>query len=197
MKSNQKCRVCDAKLNEANWHPSQRKRNERICKECTIKKGRQWRKINPEKAKAIATRQRRKRGVRPFDKNRKCPVFLGVHVAERVLSHVFIDVERMPILNPGYDFVCNKGKRIDVKSSCICKDGRWHFNIYHNPIADYFLCLAFDNREHLTPLHAWLLPGIKFNHLIGTSIRPSTVGKWDAYRLDLTKINTCCDAIRG
>jgi hypothetical protein len=75
------------------------------------------------------------------------------------------------------------------------KDGAWLFTINHNTTADYFL--AFDNRKDLNPLHVWLLPGIVFSHLASTGIRPSTIDKWDAYQQDISKINTCCDTIRG
>jgi hypothetical protein len=44
----------------------------------------------------------------------------------------------------------------------------------------------------LTPIHVWLLPGNEFNHLIDAAIRPSTIPKWDAYRLDISKISECC-----
>lgn len=124
-------------------------------------------------------------------------MFLGVHIAERVLSYVFKDVEVMPYGNPGYDFTCNKGKLIDAKSSCIRKDGSWMFSIRRNIVADFFICLAFDNRKDLTPLHAWMIPGNKLNHLKTTSISQSTIHKWDEYRLDLSKISACCDEIRG
>ena len=108
----------------------------------------------------------------------------------------------MPYGNPGYDFICNHGKKIDVKSSCALKDTRWNsatswaFHINHNTTADYFLCLAFDNREDLNPLHAWLLPGSKFNNFSKVQISLSTIHKWDAYALDISKISDCCDAMR-
>ena len=89
------------------------------------------------------------------------------------------------------------------QNSRICKECNrewnsisWAFNIGRNTTADYFLCLAFDNREDLNPLHAWLIPGSKINHLTGTSISPSTLHKWDAYALDTSKIGDCCDAMR-
>ena len=131
-----------------------------------------------------------------YIKNRECPQFLGVHIAERVLSRVFKDVEWMPQGNRGFDIICNHGKRIDVKSSCTQKNGGWHFNINQNKIADFFLCLAFDNREDLTPLHAWMIPGSAVNHIVATSIRPSTIHKWDAYMIDTSKISACCDEMR-
>ena len=109
----------------------------------------------------------------------------------------------MPMNNQGYDIICNHGKLIDIKSSCILfrivdgiKYSRWMFTINHNTTADYFLCLAFDNREALKPLHAWLIPGSKINHLKNTSVSPSTINKWDEYALDISKISDCCDAMR-
>jgi hypothetical protein len=218
--------VCGAKLNDDNWHASRRKRGDYICKGCRREQdkqrrrskpeasrqwrqanpgyrskpeaSRQWRQANPEKSKASYTKSKRDQGVRPFNENKECSQFLGVYVAERVLSYVFKDVERMPMNNPGFDFVCNHGKMIDVKSACLSgtKYPCWHFRIRRNTTADYFLCLAFDNREELTPLHVWLIPGSKLSYLTATSISPSTIHKWDTYRLDISKINDCCVTMR-
>lgn len=193
-KSNPTCRRCGVELNDENWQPAGRKNRNYICKECRREQRCRWRAENPEKSKAINTKASRKRGARPHNENKECSQFLGCHVAERVLSHVFKDVKRMPILNPGFDFICSHGKKIDVKSACLSrtKYPRWGFHIDRNIIADYFLCVAFDNRENLTPIHVWLLPGNEFNHLIDAAIRPSTIPKWDAYRLDISKISECC-----
>ncbi len=69
--------------------------------------------------------------------NRECSSFLGCHIAEQVLSKTFKDVEIMPPSNPGYDFICNKGKKIDVKSSCLRyknpKHKSWMFVISELP----------------------------------------------------------------
>jgi len=91
--------------------------------------------------------------------NKKCPMFLGCHVAERVLSHVFKNVERMKSGNKGYDFICNKGFKIDVKSACLNKRNKYCFIINRNKIADYFLLIGFDNRNDLNPQHIWLIKG--------------------------------------
>lgn len=195
MKANPRCRICGVALDGSNWNPSQQKKTY-ICKGCHSAGLRSWRKANPEQEKANHTRNNRNHGHRPFDKNKECSSFLGVHVAERMLSHVFKDVKRMPYGHPGYDVICNRNKKIDIKSACQRKKGTWEFHIKHNTIADFFLCLAFDNREDLNPLHAWLIPGSKLNHLEVASIRPSKIYRWDAYRLDLSKISTCCDAMR-
>lgn len=207
-----KCRVCGAELTEENWYPSHRKKNSLLCKGCDHERVRLWKEANPEKVKATAsawkeknpgrrkaiwTRHSRKQGHQPFNENKRCGLYFGVHIAERVLSHVFKNIERMPMNNPGYDMICNTDKKIDIKSSCTRKrDGNWSFGINHNTIADYFLCLAFDNREDLNPLHIWLIPGSKINHLTIATINPSTIHKWDEYRLNISKISDCCDAMR-
>ena len=197
MKVNPICRICGVELNDENWYPSCQKRYQHICKSCDNERKRQWAKANPEKVKVIQIRSRRKQGMHPFNKNKKCSLYLGVHIAEQILSQAFKNVQRMPYGNPGFDFICNKGYMVDVKGSCLNKDGAWCFNIRHNITADYFLCLAFDNREDLNPLHAWLIPGSKLNHLIKTTIRLGTIYKWDDYRLDVTKVAMCCDAMRS
>ena len=195
-KANPVCRDCGAELTGENWFPSYREGNNRICKRCVNIKCKQWKKANPEKAKAQWIRFQRKHGQRSMSENKECSYYLGVHVAERVLARTFKNVKRMPILNPGYDFICNKGYTVDVKGACLNKKGSWSFNIRRNTIADYFLCLAFNNRRDLNPIHAWLLPGSTFNHLIGIAISPSTIHKWDAYRLDISKINECCNILK-
>lgn len=197
MNTNPICRACGVELNDDNWTPSRQINKQYICTPCENKRALMWRRANPEKAKAIGIRQIRKRGALPFGENKGCALYLGIHVAERVLSRVFKDVVAMPISNPGYDFVCGRGKRIDVKSSCIRKCGKqWSFRVNRNTIADYFLLLAFDNRTNLTPLHMWLIPGNKINHLVIPSISKSTLHKWDDYRLSISKVIACCDTLR-
>lgn len=98
--------------------------------------------------------------------NKKCPMFLGCHVAERVLSYVFKDVERMPLNNKGFDFICNKGFKVDVKSAC-SNNNTYQFSILCNKIADYFLLIGFDSRDSLNPQHMWLIKSdelIRYGH---------------------------------
>lgn len=132
--------------------------------------------------------------------NRSCALYLGVHVAERVLSKVYKDVIKMRNGNPGYDFVCNKGHKIDVKSACARKDrNAWIFNIKKNRIADYFLCLAFDDRESLNPERIWLIPSNKVKHLTGFQVTRSRVDKFQEYELTdkIEQVISCCNALRG
>lgn len=191
------CNKCGAELNGDNWHPSLRKHRNYICKKCHFKCVALWRKANPDKVKIYDTKHHRKAGQHPMNENKQCASFLGVHVAEQVLVGVFKNVQRMPYGNPGYDFRCRYGYLVDVKSSCLYKDNRWGFNISYNTIADYFLCLAFDNRENLTPLHIWLLPGILVNKQNTAGICPNTVQKWIEYELDISKVSECCDVLKG
>ena len=129
--------------------------------------------------------------------NRDSATFLGVHVAEFILSKVFKNVEIMPPCNPGYDFICTRGMKIDVKSSCLSKMNTWQFHIDHNTTADYFLCIAFDTREDLNPLHLWLIPGEQINHQSKISVSPNTASKLYEYKLDINKTITCCAAMKS
>lgn len=145
--------------------------------------------------------------VRPMSENRDSPSFLGIYVAERVLSNVFKNVVKMRYGNPGFDFVCGKGFKIDVKSACLIpRHGRrkddiyhaWSFTINKNQIADYFLCIAFDDRKNLNPAHVWLFPG----HLINTKYNiqiasgPGWVARWSDYEHPIEQVIACCDHLK-
>lgn len=192
------CRKCGDVLTDDNWNPSHKRQPNYICKYCSRKQSKLWIQANPEKVRVSHERANRKLGIRSFKKNRECTMFLGVHVAERVLAHIFKNVHRMPYGNPGFDFRCGEGYLIDVKCSCLRKTGDyWMFNINRNPVADYFLCLAFDNREYLNPMHIWLIPGNEINTLVGLSLSISTLHKWDKYSLNVSKVARCCDTLKG
>lgn len=173
------CRVCNSELTHTNWGASAKKQNNRICVEC---------------ARRYA---QHRSGHTPLGVNKECPLYLGVYVAERVLSMVFKDVHRMPMNNPGYDFICNRGKKIDVKSSCKNKRGNWTFSIAHNIFTDYFLCLAFDNRDNLTPLNMWLIPGAEVSNKSVISIRDISKNKWMAYQSSIDNVVACCEEIQS
>ena len=169
-----------------------------ICRSCRQKYDREYNRKHHEHRRNWTREYTHRMGIyHPIGENKDCALYLGVYVAERVLSHVFKNVQRMPYGNPGFDFICGQGYKIDVKSACLHKNGRWAFTINHNTTAEYFLCLAFDNREDLNPLYVWLIPGEKLNHLAGASIRPSTIHKWDDYKLDISKVVSCCNTLKG
>lgn len=189
------CSKCGFKSNPDDFHTKTK------CKKCHSEYNKKWAKDNPEKNKKINERRSRKRGHLPISENRDCACFLGVHVAERVLSNVFKDVVRQPHGNPGFDFICNNGKKIDVKSACLYhgtkQEPYWNFMIRKNKIADYFLCLAFDNRDDLNPLHMWLLPAENFNNQVSAAISITKIYKWNEYNLNVDKVSHCCDVLRG
>lgn len=76
--------------------------------------------------------------------NKGCTSYLGVYIAEQVLSKLFKNVTKMPYGHTGFDFICGKDKKIDVKSACKRKfkpnswADAWDFTINKNKIADYF-----------------------------------------------------------
>jgi hypothetical protein len=180
------------KLRNAEWSKKNQNKHKLLIE--------RWRKEHPQQCKIISTRTKRKQGILPMSKNRSCSSFLGCHVAEQVLSKTFKNVELMPPNNPGYDFICNHGMKIDVKSSCIHNQKGcspyWQFNIKKNKIADYFLCIAFDNRIDLNPLHLWLIPGNTLNHSSSARIALSTILKWIEFELDAVNVVKCCDSMK-
>ena len=132
--------------------------------------------------------------------NPTCTAYLGIMVGETVLAKVFSNVHRMPYDNEGYDFICGKGYKIDVKSACLgYKMRHWRFNTKQNTIADHFLCLAFDNRDDLNPVHLWLIPSEVVSHLKGLSISKGTVDKWKQYELTdkLDRVIKCCNTMKS
>lgn len=150
----------------------------------------------------------------PFFENKKYTLYFGVHIAERYLAKIFEKVTRMPINHKGYDFVCGKGYKIDVKSSCINKNNIWNFNIGRNKIAEYFLLLAFDNRESLNPIYVWIFKG---NNIVGMKKRggmkkqlndkghfyipnrPDAIRYYKKYEQTdkLEKLKKCCDTLKN
>ncbi len=139
---------------------------------------------------------------RPMEENKECPHFLGIHIAENILQNLFSDIKRMPVTNKGYDLLCKQGFKIDVKSSCRHHRGgtvdAWSFVINYNQIADYFLCLAFDNRDSLKPEHLWLIPGKDVSHLhtVLISDRAISLSKWEDYEKPLDEVDKHCKRMR-
>lgn len=176
------------------------------CKECIRKRQREYNKTEKEKLrkqrynKEYREKNREKlnkkrreynyknSNQKPMSKNKKCSQFLGIYVAENVLSKVFKNVEKMPWTNPKFDFICNRGYKIDVKSSSLSfnrANPYWHFNIYKNVIADYFLCIGFDNRNNLNPLKLWLIPSSKVNKKVTITMTNTKKGlkKWKEFEI--------------
>ncbi len=134
--------------------------------------------------------------------NNKCSRFLGEHIAERVLSNVFKDVKRMPNGNRGFDFICNKGFKIDVKASCLnLHKNCYKFSIRCNKIADYFLLMGFDNRKDLNPQHIWLIKGSLVDEVKSLGITNNIEGLFNMSKYEMTDklkdVINCCDVLKN
>jgi hypothetical protein len=77
------------------------------------------------------------------------------------------------------------------------QEDRWTFHVKHNTTADYFLCIAFDNREHLNPLHLWVIPGKALSHKGTASIAETTLGKWAQYEKPINNAISCCNILKN
>lgn len=221
------CTRCGEELANDNWAPSRQQKNTHICKKCENAYGKEYRRNDQHNIKSkrlfsvIVERTNIYQYLiyrAPTDNiiindtikyneykttptnNKECSTYLGVNIAEEVLSKMFKNVVRMPYGNRGYDFICNKGMKIDSKSSTIHNNpnglGRWMFKTNHNTIGDYFIFLAFDDRTHLVPLHIWMIPTEYFDGVGSASVSMTTLDKWDEYRLPLDKVVKCCDTLR-
>lgn len=96
----------------------------------------------------------------PKELNKDCSKWFGEFIAENYVMKTFEEPIPAPSNNPYFDWTCNKGKKIDLKASCLLyepgKSPRWKFYLDYNPIADYFILSAWDNRESLNPLYIWI-----------------------------------------
>lgn len=94
----------------------------------------------------------------PKEFNEDCSSYFG-DFAESLMIQTFEDATRMPYGNPGYDWTCKRGDKIDNKGACLVytdnKCPRWLFPIEYNNVADWFILSAWDNRCSLNPLHVW------------------------------------------
>jgi hypothetical protein len=154
--------------------------------------------INKKTDHIVITERFRKCSNTGIENNKTCSTYLGVHIAERILSHIYPNVERMPYGHSGYDFICGRGYMVDVKSATLSKNSvGWGFHIRNNTIADYFLCIAFDNREDLNPQHIWLIPGHIINNKESLYIAESTINKWYQYERSIDDIISCCNTLYG
>ena len=78
-----------------------------------------------------------------MSENKDGAAYLGIYIAERALSGFFDNIQRMPYGNPGYDFICGKGFKIDAKASCLhTVEGvkhpyhYWTFMFFKNPVPE-------------------------------------------------------------
>lgn len=138
---------------------------------------------------------------RPMWEARDCGLYLGVCVTENLLASIFKNVKHMSHGNPGFDFICGGGKRIDAKSACrlhqVGRSDSWAFHVKRNRVADYFLCLGFDDRESLNPEHVWLIPGHVVNNKKCFAITESRLEKWSVYEKPINAIALQCEKMKA
>ena len=172
------------------------------CKKCHDERTKKYCQEHPEemtkyKKEWYENIGRERCGCYSMYENKTCLQYLGIVIAEHLCRYLFKDVQVMPYGNPKFDFICNRGKKIDVKSACISlqynKYPRWAFTIDYNKIADYFILIAFDNRTDLNPLYLWMIPGNELNHRASAQIRPSIIHKWDKWKRDIEDAQLCCN----
>ena len=175
------------------------------CKRCISQNGKEYRQKQLEEIKKRKKVQyektgREKRGCKSMYENKLCSQYLGIVIGERLIKHLFKDVQVMPRGNPKFDFICNKGKKIDVKTSTTHlrkkNTPHWEFKTNRNTIPDFFIFVAFDNRTDLNPLHLWMIPGKEINHLTGAKISSSTIHKWNEWKKDIDDTQLCCTEIK-
>lgn len=123
--------------------------------------------------------------------NTKCSNYLGCVMNEYILQHVFNNVVVMPRNNPGYDFICGKGYKVDAKAARIQKHNQFVFNIRYNTIPDYFLCIGYVGNR---PIDGWLIPQKTIKHLKTVAIYPTT-RVYDKYNINICKIFECYKTI--
>jgi hypothetical protein len=181
-----------------------------FCKVCETRRSNEYHRTHLEWSARKARESSYRTGrAHPWRENKSCSVWLG-EIAERICVDVFGVVNRMPHNNKGYDMVCGRGYKVDVKAACIFTKtyqyktpklvNGWFFRIRRNEIADYVVCIGFNNdRERLEVLRAWVIPGrlVRGMTTIHISADTSKVHKWDKYEYPIEKIRDICMTKKG
>jgi len=89
--------------------------------------------------------------------NRMNNKFIGIYIAENGIAKIYEESKRMPCNHPGYDIICPKGYKIDVKATVLSRYNTFCFGIQKNEVADYFILVGFNNIIELKPLHLWII----------------------------------------
>ncbi len=194
-----KCGKCGIEKPLSEFYTHRQWGHQSYCKACK----KLYREQNIDKSRAYSREYGYRKGNKhPMETATDSASYLGVYIAERALSKFFDDIRRMPNGNPGYDFICRNGYKIDVKSSCRHHRNHspiWEFGIRRNTKADYFLLVAFDDRESLNPEHVWLIPGHVINDHSGLGITDTLKGlsRFSEYEKPLDRLIEGCEAIRN
>lgn len=153
--------------------------------------------------------KRWEQGIRePMEFNTDCPSYFGIYIAEKYIIQTFEEPIPMPPNNPGFDWLCKNGLKIQSKARCIgyrscCDSSIFEFLIKRNSIADWFILSAWDNRDSLVPLHIWafhkndIVRGRKFCEFVSLSItnKPEYLKEFEKYEVTdkLEKLKEICD----
>lgn len=190
-----KCYVCKQQLPVSKFHNSSSSYDglQGKCKSCNLIWQKEW-------------KHRTGRQI-PMSENKMCSSYLGVYIAEKLLSAVFKTVERMPYANPGFDFVCGKGYKIDVKCA-VARHGkdtycnRWQFPINNNRIPDFFALVGIDNRASLQPQHFWIIPQSVANDTIVGRLAinigsgQKSLTRWKQYENPIDRVIEECNLLK-
>lgn len=117
--------------------------------------------------------------------NKACSSHLGFYLANNIMRELYPDAEEMPYGNSGFTHILH-GKYYQVVTSTPKQVGNkspWFgFHTRQNTICDYFIFLAFRDRESTIPTQIWKVPNfgdIQDKKL--TSISLSRLSKWDCF----------------
>ena len=88
--------------------------------------------------------------------NSDCPPTFCDFIGENYVMKVIENPVRMPHNNPGFDWECSNGEKIDHKGTCLSFNRRWVFRIVYNNVASRFILSAWENVECSKPTHVWI-----------------------------------------
>ena len=157
-----------------------------VCRDCCNKRRKEWRYRTGEYKPASPTHARN--------------VYLGIIIGEEVACRYFKNPVRAPYGTSGYDLICQNGFKIDVKLSTTGKNGSWSFGIKNRSgeKPDYYLLLAMESMEVLTPRHIWLIPASaiigrhKICDKVCFGVSPSTINKLEKYEKPIDRLECIC-----
>lgn len=152
------CSDCYANNGKERLHRLKRSDFETRLEYANIQAQRLGYKNEAERAKI----NRWERGVqRPIEEAKDSPTYFGVCIGEKYVSQTFDNPKMMPYGNPGYDWECKNGLKIQHEARCLCKsecasegtNPQFKFtHIDYNKVADVFILSGWKDRESLEPL---------------------------------------------
>jgi len=102
----------------------------------------------------------------PMSENEDCASYLGVYITERKIGRKLLPIilgdiqAEMSANNHWFEFIVVGGYKVQFKARTLrYKKGwtGWSFRIDYNSVADYFVLIAFSDRENLNIAHILLI----------------------------------------